>query len=74
VTTDGPADLDTLDLAELASAAGTTPERVRDLVDRGVLTPASPGRFDVTDIHRLRLVSAFERVGVPLDALVEASR
>ncbi len=64
----------TLDTEELAAAAGTTPERVADLVARGVLTPAGPGRFDLADIHRMRVIEAFERLGVPLDALVAATR
>jgi adenylate cyclase len=63
-----------LDTAELAAATGTTPERVADLVAREVLTPVGPDRFDLADIHRMRVIEAFERVGVPLDALVAATR
>ena len=64
----------TLDGRELAARAGTTPEHVADLVARGVLTPAGPDRFVIGDIHRMRVIEAFEHAGVPLDALVEASR
>lgn len=69
-----PDDPPTLTIDELASASGTTPERIHDLVGRGVLTTVGPDRFEPGDIHRIRLIGAFERVGVPLDALVEASR
>ncbi len=64
----------TLDGAELAARAGTTPERLADLVARGVITPVAPDRFRIGDIHRLRLVAAFEQVGVSMDALMAASR
>lgn len=64
----------TLDGTELAARAGTTPERVADLVASGVLTPAGPDRYVLGDLHRLRVIDAFERAGIPLDALVEARR
>ena len=64
----------TLDGNELAARAGTTPEHVADLVARGVLDPAGPDRFVVGDIHRMRVIEAFEHAGVPLEALVAARR
>jgi adenylate cyclase len=67
-----PDDTPALDARELAARAGTTPERVADLVARDVLTPAGPDRFVLGDIHRMRVIDAFERAGVPLDALVDA--
>lgn len=63
-----------LSTAELAAAAGTTTARVEDLVARGVLTPQGPDTFDLADIHRMRVIEAFEGLGVPLEALVEATR
>ena len=64
----------TLDARELAARTGTTPERVAELVALGVLVPTGPDRHDVGDVHRMRLIAAFEGAGIPLDALVDASR
>src|SRR5262245_26024528 len=59
---------------ELALRVGVTPERVRELAARDVLEPDGDGRFDPGDVHRVRLLTAFQQIGVPLDAMRAASR
>lgn len=58
---------------DLATRTGVTVERVEDLVRRRVLQPAAPEEYVPGDIHRIRVIAAFEEAGVPLEALVEAS-
>lgn len=53
---------------------GVRPDRVKRLADSAVIERDADGRFDLGDVHRLRLLLAFEAAGVPLDALVEGSR
>jgi adenylate cyclase len=57
---------------ELARRAAVTPERVEQLVELGILAPASDGSFRPSDIQRIRLVDAFERAGVGADVLAGA--
>jgi adenylate cyclase len=59
---------------ELALRVGVTPDRVRELADRDVLERDADGRFDPGDVHRIRLLTAFGQIGVPLDAMRAASR
>jgi adenylate cyclase len=59
---------------ELALRLGVPPERVERLADGATIERDADGLFDLGDVHRLRLLLAFEAAGVPLDALVEASR
>lgn len=40
------------------------------LTEAGVLRPDVAGRYDPRDLHRVRLIGAFEASGVPLGALV----
>jgi adenylate cyclase len=54
---------------ELAELAGVDPARVRDDVAHGTLTPGEDGRFQPGDVHRVRVMQAFEDAGIPLDAL-----
>jgi adenylate cyclase len=65
---------DRLTADELALRLGLDADRVARYVARGAVEPGSDGRFDAGDVHRVRLVDAFERAGVPLEALVAASR
>jgi adenylate cyclase len=56
--------------AELSTATGAAPELVRRLVALGIV----PGRdgerpFVPGDVHRVRLAQAFERSGIPLEAI-----
>ncbi len=59
---------------ELARAAAATPERVRELVAAGVLSPNSDGWFERSDINRIRLAEALERSGLALDDIATAVR
>ncbi|HEX5948542.1 MAG TPA: hypothetical protein VFZ45_03145, partial [Actinomycetota bacterium] len=53
---------------ELAERAGTTVERVRELVDLGLLRPEA-GTFPRGDIMRARVVLELERKGMDAAAL-----
>jgi adenylate cyclase len=55
----------------LADQALTTRERIQQLTDLGLI--GASGRYRVGDVHRVRLVGAFEAAGVPADALARAS-
>ena len=59
---------------ELALRLGVRPDRVERLADSAVIERDADGRFDLGDVHRLRLLLAFETAGVPLEALIEGSR
>ena len=61
-----------LTAAELAERSSTSVDRLGQLADIGVLSPGADGRYDPGDVHRVRLVDAFEQSGVPLPALVAA--
>lgn len=71
---DGTVDEPGLSRAELAERAGATGSDIDRLVTAGVVRPRPDGSFPPGDVHRLRIVAAFERTGVPLDALAEAAR
>ena len=59
---------------ELALRLGVGRERVEQLAHAGAIEPDGAGWFDPGDVHRVRLLLAFEDAGVPLDALLGASR
>jgi adenylate cyclase len=59
---------------ELADRLGIGPDRVARLAAAGAIEPDAEGRFDPGDVHRVRLLLAFESAGVPLEALLDASR
>jgi len=63
-----------LSRTDLAALTSTTVEYVDRLVDLGVLQPHGDGRHDPGDIHRVRLLAAFEQAGVPLEALAAGAR
>jgi adenylate cyclase len=54
---------------DLASEAGTTPERVDALVRAGVLRPDPDGSFTPPDASRIRLAAAYESAGIGLDLI-----
>jgi adenylate cyclase len=60
--------------AEVAARVGVEPARVERLADEGVIERDRDGRFAPGDVHRVRLLAAFEDAGVPLDALLAAHR
>ncbi|HEX6867426.1 MAG TPA: hypothetical protein VF119_01410, partial [Candidatus Limnocylindrales bacterium] len=64
----------TISADELAQRLGVASDRVEGLVRAGALGADDDGRFDPGDVHRLRLLLAFEKAGVPLDALLGANR
>jgi adenylate cyclase len=59
---------------ELARRLGVSATRVAELAAAGAIAGAADGTFDPGDVHRVRLLLAFEEAGVPLDALLAASR
>jgi adenylate cyclase len=65
---------DGLTAVEVARRAGTTPERVRELVALGILTPGpDPGApFRHGDTVRVRFVEELEEAGIPPASVAEA--
>jgi adenylate cyclase len=63
-----------LQLAELASEAETTTERIRRMVEIGALTAGEDGTFERGDVIRARVVSAFEAEGFSLEQMEIALR
>ena len=62
------------DLAdELARRLGVETAWVERLAEAGAIDRAADGTFDPGDVHRVRLLRAFEESGVPLDTLLAAS-
>jgi adenylate cyclase len=57
---------------ELANRSGTDPERIRQLAQAGILTPAADGSFGMSDINRVRLADALDREGISPDDLGRA--
>lgn len=64
----------TLSVDELALRLTVERDRVERLADAGAIERDPDGRFDPGDVHRVRLLLAFENAGVPLEALLAASR
>ena len=62
-----------VDAHELGLRLGVEAARVEHLADLGVLDRDADGRYDPGDVHRVRLLRAFEDAGVPLEALIAAS-
>jgi adenylate cyclase len=62
------AEMTRLSAEELALRAGTTRERVERLTELQILTPTIDGkRYAPGDIHRVQLVEACERAGIPFE-------
>ena len=59
---------------ELALRLGVEPEHVDRLAQAGALNREPGGHFDPGDVHRARLLLAFENAGVSLEALLAASQ
>jgi adenylate cyclase len=56
--------------AEIAERSGCSLERIEELVDLGILVRRSHnGGFDARDVHRVRLMQAFEDAGIELDLI-----
>ncbi|HEY7195982.1 MAG TPA: adenylate/guanylate cyclase domain-containing protein [Gaiellaceae bacterium] len=57
-----------LSVAEIAERSGCTPERIEELVQLGILVPSEEdGPFVAKDVHRVRLMAAFEDAGIDLE-------
>jgi class 3 adenylate cyclase len=55
---------------ELAERAACPVERVEELVDLGILVPREEdGPFSAKDVHRVRLMQAFEDAGIDLELI-----
>ena len=63
-----------LSAAELAARLGVDTAWVERVADAGAIDRGADGSFDPGDVHRVRLLSAFDAAGVPLDTLLAASR
>ena len=63
-----------LSAAELAARLGVDTAWVERVADAGAIDRGTDGSFDPGDVHRVRLLSAFDAAGVPLDTLLAASR
>jgi hypothetical protein len=64
-------DADRLTEHDVADRAGTTPERVRQLVELGILQPAG-GAFRPPDVLRARVVADLDAMGIDADAVATA--
>ena len=63
---------DRLSEAELATRSGTTVERMRGLVEIGLLEPTEDGTFPRRDVMRARVVAYLQTMGIDADALGQA--
>jgi hypothetical protein len=52
--------------AELATLAGSTVERLRQMVSLAILEPDHEGRFRPSDMQRVRIADALDRAGIQL--------
>ena len=59
---------------ELGLRLGIGRKRVDELAASAAIDRGPDGSFDLGDVHRIRLLLAFEAAGVPIEALVNASR
>jgi class 3 adenylate cyclase len=57
---------------EVADRAGVDLEKVRQLVDLGILKPADGSSFSAGDVRRARLLLGLEQAGLPIEALAKA--
>src|ERR671932_659553 len=67
--------MEALTAAGLAALAGVPEAEVGRLVGLGVLVPRDgPAPFLPGDLHKVRLATACERAGLPMDGIAEAIR
>jgi adenylate cyclase len=58
--------------AEIAERSGCSVERIEELVDLGILVPRDEdGPFSPQDVHRVRLMGAFDDAGIGLDLIAK---
>ena len=65
---------DELTFDEVAERSGTTPARIRELVDVGILEPSGTGSLRRTDVLRTRVVAELEAIGIEPSAVATALR
>jgi DNA-binding transcriptional MerR regulator len=59
-----------LTAAEVADRSACSVERVEQLVELGILVPQDEnGPFNAKDVHRVRLMKAFEDAGIDLELI-----
>jgi hypothetical protein len=64
-----------LSAAGLADLAGVTEPEVEQLVELGILVPRDgAGPFGETDVQKVRLATACERAGLPMEGIASAIR
>jgi adenylate cyclase len=51
-------------MRELAERSGVNVQRLRQLVDLGILSPDAAGRFQPADMQRVRIIQALDRAGI----------
>ena len=54
---------------ELAERSGSSVHRVRELKSFGILVAQDDGRFSAKDVHRVRLMQAFDEAGIDLEVI-----
>jgi adenylate cyclase len=59
---------------ELAELVPCEADRVRRLVELGILEPDDAGRFPSSDVHVIRLMAAFEEAGIALEDVARGVR
>jgi class 3 adenylate cyclase len=59
---------------ELVRQAGSTPERIRQLVELSLLAGDGDGRFGPADVQRVQIIAAYEQGGISVEDLAEAVR
>ena len=68
-------DSEALGAADLAGLAEVTEAEIGRMVDLGILVPREgPAPFRATDTQKVRLATACERAGLPMDAIAEVIR
>src|SRR5512132_1296901 len=68
-------DAEALGAADLAGLAEVTEAEIGRMVDLGVLVPREgPAPFRATDTQKVRLATACERAGLPMDTIAEVIR
>jgi adenylate cyclase len=55
--------------ADLADRSGSSVQRVVELERLGILVRQDDGRFSAKDVHRIRLMQAFEEAGIDLEVI-----
>ena len=63
--------MDDLSAEELAGRSGATAEQLGRLVELGILTPTSEGRYRRSDIQRIRVVEALAEAGFAPEQLAQ---